>query len=457
MALGSPESQVTDKAASRISPATWLLLAILLLAAALRLYRLGDWPVYQDELYTLHDARAFGDDVNYLRPFYYFLQYLLLEIAPPTPLYLRLPPFVFGVLGVWLTYDVGRRVFGAPAGLVSAFLVSISAWHLYASQFARYWTLVYLLAAFVYLVLPRAVDTDQARAYLVALVALVVGALTHPTFVFPMVGGVFAVILVSESGRVGFKRPSRPALLYLWGPLVAIALGGLIFQYLTGSIGGLLASRGLTATLRLFPAMVQWTSPPVVAVAAVGAAFFLLKGQVGDRRWGAITCFAWLAGAVLLLGLSFRTSVYADYGMAMLPLVYVTVGGFAQRIAERMASGGRQFLGVVALALAAAVLPGTVSHLSDGTRFDYRPAYSYIKRAGSDRLVLGWPGTIQRYYAADLVFETVRTDPRFLTGTLEQTSGFWLVASYRRYGMVGDDGRAARWVDANCRRVLTTE
>ena len=70
------------------------------------------------------------------------MQHLLLKVIPPTALTLRLPAFLFGVLGVWATWRLARRAFGTTAGLVAAALVALSPWHLYASQFARYWTLV---------------------------------------------------------------------------------------------------------------------------------------------------------------------------------------------------------------------------------------------------------------------------------------------------------------------------
>jgi hypothetical protein len=454
--MGPTELPTSTKSASSVSAGTWLFAGILLLAVLLRLYKLAEWPVYQDELYTLHDSVEFGEQFN-LRPFYYFLQFLLLKVTPDTPLYLRIQPFLYGVLGVWVTYELGRRVFGVPAGLIAAFLVSISAWHLYASQFARYWTLVYLLAVVVYLVLLHALDTDRVSGYVLMLVLLMVGALTHPSFAFPMFGAFASVLFVSSEGRVGLSLPSRRGLFYFWGPLAVVGLIGVLYLFLSGIVGALNETRGLVAALRIVPAMVQWTSPPVVAVAAVGGAYLLFKGVGSDRRWGALAWFAWITGSGLMMVMSASRSVYADYGMAMLPLVYVTVGGFTQRVAEKMTSGQSYVMGVVTLVLAAAVLPGTVSHLSDGTRFDYRPAYSYIERVAGDRPVLGWPGTIQRYYAPDLDFETVRADPQFLADKLEQNSGFWLVASFRRYGMVGDVGGGARWLDANCRKVLTTE
>ena len=436
---------------------TWLLLAILLLATALRVYKLGSWPVEQDEMYTLRDALRFGEQVNYLRPFYYLLQSLLLEVLPATPLALRLMPFVFGLAGVWLTWELGRRVFGVTGGLVSAFLVTISAWHLYASQFARYWTLVYALAALFYVALLHAVDTDRPRTYLLALATVLVGTLTHPSYVFPLVGVILAVQLVSKDGQIRWTWPSRNAWLYLWGPLTFIAVAGFLFLLASGSLTGLRGSRGLLAGLRLVPAMVQWASPAVVAAAGVGMLYQLLSSSGTDRRWGAVASLGCAAAVGLLLVASLRKSVFADYGMAALPLIYVSAGGAIQRVAERLGLGTRVFVAGAVLTLTAAVLPGTVSHMLDGTRFDYRGVYRYVERVGGDHLVVAWPEAVKRFYAPELPFKPLRRDTTFLGATLQETSGFWLVASYRRYGMVLDDGSTERWVDNYCKPILKTE
>ncbi len=452
--VDSKGSGVAGSVQSRLG--SILLAAILVVAVALRLYRLGSWPFEQDELYTLHDAEIFGEFVNFLRPLYYFLQHLLLQVLPASPLFLRLPPFVFGVLGVWLTWRLARRNFGVPAGLVAAFLASISAWHLYASQFARYWTLVYALAALLYIALPWAVDRDRPTAYGLALLVIILGTLTHPTFVFPAVGFILGIFLVSREGRLGWQAPSRRAWLFLWGPLATLGVAGFLFLYLRGSLSGLQGTRGLTAALRLVPAMVQWATPVVVTVALIGLVYLLARPGP-DRRWGLLSALGLASGLSLLIAAATSRSVYADYAMAMLPLVYVAVGGAVQRLAESLGTRSTAFALAAGLVLAAGVLPGTVSHLSDGTRFDYRPAYAYLERTAGDQLVMGWPDVIQRYYAPDLNFRLLRRDRAELDEALRQTGGFWVVGSYRRYGMVLDNGRVSRWLDANCRRVLKTE
>ncbi|MDH5550968.1 MAG: glycosyltransferase family 39 protein, partial [Gemmatimonadota bacterium] len=60
---------------------------------------------------------------------------------------MRLLPAVFGIVAVPLMFLLGKRLFGARAGLLAATLVAFSPWHIYWSQYGRYYTLVFLLSA----------------------------------------------------------------------------------------------------------------------------------------------------------------------------------------------------------------------------------------------------------------------------------------------------------------------
>ena len=439
-------------------------IAVLLLAGALRLFRLGQIPFEVDELYTLRDAADFGASSSGPgiagRPLYYLLQHLLLQVLPPTPFMLRLPALVFGLAGVWVTLIVVRRLFGPAGAIVGAALVALSPWHLHASQSARYWTLVYLLAVLAMWFLVEASTTDRAKWWLAALGTMVLGTLTHPTFLFPMLGVLLAPALTPTESGVTWRWPSRHALTRLWIPFAVFLAAEFLFLRFTGNQAALrnLDPRGTLASLRLIPAMVQWANPAVVAAGAVSAVMLLRDPSEVGRRWGVMTLAGVLSGGGLLLAASFRTGVYADYGMSMLPLVFVAVGGATQRVTEQLAGRRLAAASAVALVLGAAMLPSTASHLSSGTRFDYRPSYSEIQRRAPDHLVVGWPIVLQQRYAPQLEFLELKMDPTFFHRILATRAGFWLVASYRRYGLVLDeDGVIAEWIDHHCITVLSTE
>jgi hypothetical protein len=434
--------------------------AVLLVAVSLRLHGLAALAWDQDELYTLFDATDLssgGRGPGILgRPLYYLLQHFLLKVSAPTPLNLRLPAMLFGVLGVWLTWRLARRNFGPTAAVVSATLVAVSGWHLYASQLARYWTLIYCLSTATLILLPPAIDLDRPRSFLAALAVMLAGTLTHPTFVFPMVGVLLALHLVRREGQIRWRWPTPRAWVWLWGPLLASVTFGVAILKLSGHSGALQnwAGRGAAATLRIVPGMVQWLSPEVVAASAGGILLLACSDRPADRRWAAMALLGGLSAIVLLLAAASRTDVYADYGMSMLPLAFLSVGGALERARERIGALGAATAAVV---ITAGALPGTVAHLTDGTRFDHRPALAYVARHGPDRLVVGWPIAVVRAERPELRSEETRMSTRWLAETLRREHGYWLVATYQRTGLVGDDGTVTPWIDRQCRRRLATE
>lgn len=431
----------------------WGIAGVLALAAALRLPGLWRFPLEQDELYTVWESRLLwevplepGIDA---RPLYFLLQHALSWVLPDSPVALRAAPFVFGMAGVWLAWRVGTRVVGPAAGVLAALLVAVSPWHLHASGMARYWSLLFVLSALFLFSLARAWDGDRPRDLAAALAALLAGMLTHPTFLFPAAGAALGASLVARDGRVRWCWPSRRAWTWLWLPFLAAAALFAAGLTLTGreeavrNWGG----RGWLAGVRLVPAMVEWLTPAVVVAGIAGALLLAAERDAARRRWGMMTLAGCGATILLLMAASTRTDVYADYGVAMLPLLFVSAGALAQRVRGRGATA------VLAALLGAAVLPGAASHLSDGTRFDYRPAFRHVAREAPGRLVVTWPLILQRHYAPALRGAELRPDPRRLDARLAAEGEIWVIASVKRYGIAMDDsGALAAWLARHCRR-----
>jgi hypothetical protein len=212
--------------------------------------------------------------------------------------------------------------------------------------------------------------------------------------------------------------------------------------------------RGLLATMRVIPGMVQWLGVEVAVVAAITAVAMTLSAR--DRRWGLATVAGCGGTLALLLASGFNNDVYADYGMAMLPLVFVTAAGAVARLGEFAGTSRRAAIVLATSVLVVSALPGTLSHLSDGTRFDYRPALERVATAVERKPLLGWPLIQSRYYGRD-------TEIREFEGTATQLermdieTGFWVIGSFARYGLYPEDGTARPWLDANCRVALRTE
>ena len=424
--------------------------------AALRAWGVPRFPLEQDELYTVMESRdlwnvALEPGIE-ARPLYYLLQHGLLEALPATPAALRLLPWLFGVLGVWAVWRLGLRVAGPAAGAVAAVLLALSPWHLHASGMARYWSLLFLLSALFFAALWTAYASDRPRDHLRALLPLLAGTATHPTFAFAAAGAALGVTLVRADGRAGWRWPSRAAWRWLWGPYAAFLAAAAAALALAGrdeavrNWGG----RGMQATLRLLPAMAEWTTPVVCAAAVLGMAAAWRGRDAGRRRWAAMAACGSAGTAILLVAASTRTNVYADYAIGMLPLLFVSAGALVQAGVERMRGGARPAAAAAAAVMAAAMLPATASHLSDGTRFDYRPALARAAAEAPDVTVAAWPLAVAHHYGPGLRIVGLRTGEGALEQMLADEGDLWVVASVRRFGMVGDAGAAMRWLDRRC-------
>jgi hypothetical protein len=430
------------------------------LAIVLRVYEVFRFPFEQDELYTIDEAtNLFHTHLLpgiQARPVFFLLEHPFVSALPVTAPWLRILALLFGVAGVWVTWRLARDLAGPAAGLAALALVTISPWHLYVSGFARYYSLLYLLAALVYWQLPRAYDEDRPSRYIMVLAPLLLGSWTHPSFVFPMVGAALAVSCFHLSGSARFRWPTRAAWLWLWGPflalsLVVLAMMRLVHHSADVANGG---DRGLLATLRLIPAMVDWMTVLVAASAVAGAVLLVHSAAGALRRFGWMAVLGSAFTLVALFILSFRTAIYADYGVAALPLVIVAaaypIAWLRERLPTTVAALGA---GAVAWILIVGILPSSLSHLSDGTRFDYRPALRQINATDPAIEVLAWPIAIQRAYDPTLHSREIPTSAAGLDSALQRYQDLWAVTSVKRYGIVGDDtGEMARWLRQNCRQ-----
>jgi hypothetical protein len=139
------------------------------------------------------------------------------------------------------------------------------------------------------------------------------------------------------------------------------------------------------------------------------------------------------------------------YLAAALPVFLVTVGAAVKALAEeRHAARAAVVLGFV---LAASLVPGTLSHLLDGSGFEFRRPLQAIQQQDPGAAVLVYPVIHARWEVPEL--EAVEFSPPFNTDSLEtlrrERARFWVVAPLRRSGLLGDrDGSKFRWIQRHC-------
>ncbi len=152
--------------------------AILLLALALRVYRLADQSLWFDEAFTWWASAVvpWPDFISFLLPFaaytppFYLLTRLIALVGTSEYLFRFLAVF-FSVLSVPLLERVGRRIGGPRVGRIAALLFAINPFAIWYAQDAR----MYSMAGFFALVamdgFMRAVDGKGWRRLIVGAMA----------------------------------------------------------------------------------------------------------------------------------------------------------------------------------------------------------------------------------------------------------------------------------------------
>ena len=131
----------------------YLLLLILVVATILRLYNINYQSVWLDEIHTLIEADPiynWSEFYNSLLmsdphpPLYFALVKVLFGFFGHTAAVVRVFSAVIGIVGVYSIYLLGKEIKNKRLGLISAALLAVNYFHIYYSQEARMYAMLFL-------------------------------------------------------------------------------------------------------------------------------------------------------------------------------------------------------------------------------------------------------------------------------------------------------------------------
>jgi len=194
-----------------------IVLSVVVLAAALRIYAISLYPLAGDEYSSLAEANKVG--LNWNSIIYSGLMHFWIRLGS-SELWLRLPSAIFGTATVAILFRVGEKLGGWRTGVVAALLAATSPFSIYHSQEVRFYSLfifasaAFMLATFHYVESPR---TPRSRAAVL---------FTGLVLVFSHFLGLFAVYAQGAATflAVGSKRSMRRVIFILGVPVVLFGL-----------------------------------------------------------------------------------------------------------------------------------------------------------------------------------------------------------------------------------------
>lgn len=183
-------------------------IAFVVVAAALRFYRLEDQSLWNDEMFSFDAAsRSFAEiqprliEYYHHPPLFFYFAHIALSLFGLTAWGLRSVSAISGALTVGVVYAVGRKLFGNTAGIAAGILCLISPFHIAYSQEGRPYALaalLCLLSFYSFLLFLNERKVRWGAAYVITSVALLY---THHWGIFVLAAHAIYVLINRESRR----------------------------------------------------------------------------------------------------------------------------------------------------------------------------------------------------------------------------------------------------------------
>jgi 4-amino-4-deoxy-L-arabinose transferase-like glycosyltransferase len=138
-----------------------VLAGITAVATLLRLYKLGDWSFWGDELFSV-SGQEDGFNYNLLRQ---SLSLALIQavtaVNGTNEWNARIVPAIIGIISIPILYFLVRKIFDPQIALLAVLLLAISPWHIYWSQNARFYTAILLFYSVALLFFYLGMEQDR--------------------------------------------------------------------------------------------------------------------------------------------------------------------------------------------------------------------------------------------------------------------------------------------------------
>ncbi|MDJ0596104.1 MAG: glycosyltransferase family 39 protein [Pleurocapsa sp. MO_226.B13] len=152
---------------------------ILLLAAMLYFYQLGTESLWIDEIFSIRDAQKNIFNLGLNRPLYFIFLHFWMRFGS-SEAWLRGLSVIFGLVSVWLIYQLGVRLSNRATGLVAALLLTLSPLVINHTQEVRMYVLSMCLGLGGTLVLTDVLDQFTISSLAKCLILRFMAILTTP-------------------------------------------------------------------------------------------------------------------------------------------------------------------------------------------------------------------------------------------------------------------------------------
>jgi mannosyltransferase len=197
---------------TRSSKIFWITIcAIMILGAGLRMYGLTRQSLWLDEANGVRIAeKSFKEMVSELQkdvspPLHYFVLHTWIKTFGSGELSVRSLAALFGILLIPVICYIGSSLFNRSVGFISAFMASISQFHIAYSQEVRMYSMLALLGLLSMFFLYKAVTTNVRTSWMAYVVCTVLTIYTHNYGLFIAASGVVFFVICATTQKAKWR------------------------------------------------------------------------------------------------------------------------------------------------------------------------------------------------------------------------------------------------------------
>jgi mannosyltransferase len=376
-------------------------LLIVLIAAVLRFYKLGEWSFWGDEMFTV-GGREDGFNYTFLR------QSISLELIQVTVALwganewnARLVPALIGIISLPVLYFPIKKIFNPTVSLVALLLLALSPWHLYWSQNARFYVALLLFYTLALLVFYLGLEQDRPLYFLVSLLLLGLAVKERLIALF------FVPVILSYLGLLyilPFEKPAglrwRNLALFFGPPSLILAL------FFTGpyllNLGAWFTGFGYANNnpLWLLAGIVYYMGLPLTCAGILGAIYLLFQ----KSRAGLLLSLGAVIPIIILMAISsFHYTANRYVFICLTSWVILAAVAAVELLRQAQATGKILAFGILIIIILEPLSANILYYrYQNGNRDNWKEALEWVKeRKQEGDLVVTINPELTNYYLED--------------------------------------------------------
>jgi len=418
-------------------------IAVVLLAAALRWYRLADWDMWTDEVQTLWTSvsrYSIEGPMYSTAPINFWLTRLSVAVFGENELGLRFVAWLAGVATVGVFLWSASQWFGRRVAVLGGLFLTLSMWHVGWSQTGRPFAVQTLL---VLLALHFLFVTWIAKwkwGGWVSASLLLLGVITHSSTAF-FLAAFLAFFATGWLAAMAGEAESRPKVWLKSAIPYAVALI-LCLPILVGVIRDHIANKAAWNPPWNIVGSLLFYLPPWILLTALAGAFVLASRR--QIYLGVLLLFLFLIPAILVTITAAITMASAAYCVASLPALAVLIGIVGDWLFDS-AEGRYQRHAVLALVAGFFLAQGAVLAHYYLVYNGLKPRWKEVSEFVEQRRVPG-----EEFFAAEgdvVQFYLGRGNARWLGDAhldADPTGGAWYAVNTAEQSLTRQTGRQYR-------------